>query len=35
VTFARSNEGAQWLEPIDPEKRLYKLTQEARQQLEP
>ena len=35
VTFARSDEGARWLEPIDPEKRLYKLRQEARQQLEP
>ena len=35
VTFARSDEGARWLEPIDPKKRLYKLTQEARQQFEP
>jgi len=31
--FARSDKGGRWLQPIDAEKRLYKVTEEARQQL--
>ena len=33
--FAKSDKGRRWLEPIDAEKRLYKVTDEARQQLAP
>jgi len=33
VRFAWSDESRRWLEPIDPGKRLFKLTPEAHQQL--
>ena len=33
IAFASSPEGKRWLEPVDVEKRLHKLTPEARQQI--
>ena len=31
--FANSGEGRRWLQPLDPDKRLYKLNPEAAQQV--
>lgn len=35
LAFARTREGAKWLEPIDPGRHLYKVAKAARQQLTP